>query len=229
MNKIKILFFTLMSALIYGNGALADQYGSNLAEEPKPELVLGFIQPSDVGVSQTGTAYGFSYSASYDWQFSDGIFAGIAYPAFSEDGGAQEILLGYGSLSYDKISGSGTATDGSTTVTISGSAAVDGDIKALAAVYSWKTSHQGPYLGGGVGGALVTDKINSVAGNSNISGSNSGLVPVGAFQAGFRTAGSRDSAVSVDLSYRYMYFLSGSDGLDNLTANTFFLNLTVPF
>ena len=62
---------------------------------------------SDVGVSASGTAYGFSYSASYDWQFSDGIFAGIAYPTFSEDGGAEELLLGYGSLSYDKISGSG--------------------------------------------------------------------------------------------------------------------------
>ena len=154
---------------------------------------------------------------------------GIAYPTFSENGGAAELLLGYGALSYDKISGSGTATDGSTTVTISGSAVVDGDIKSLAAVYSWKTSHQGPYLGGGVGGALVTDKINSVAGNSNISGSNSGLVPVGAFQAGFRTADSPDSEVRVDFSYRYMYFLSGSDGLDDLTANTFFLNITVPF
>ena len=138
-------------------------------------------------------------------------------------------MLGYGSLSYDKISGSGTATDGSTTVTITGSAVVDGDIKALAAVYSWKTSHQGPYVGGGVGRALVTDTINSVAGNANISGSNSGLVPVGAFQAGFRTADSPDSAVNLDFSYRYMYFLSCADGLDNLTAKTFFLNLTAPF
>ena len=229
INKIKISVLSFVVTLISGNAALADQSGSNAANGPKPELVLGYIQPSDVGVSASGTAYGFSYSASYDWQFSDGIFAGIAYPTYSEDGGAEELLLGYGSLSYDKISGSGTATDGSTTVTISGSAAVDGDIKALAAVYSWKTSHQGPYLGGGVGGALVTDKINSVAGNSNISGSNSGLVPVGAFQAGFRTADSPDSKVNFDLSYRYMYFLSGSDGLDDLTANTFFLNITVPF
>ena len=88
MNKIKICFSAFLLALIFSKGSLADQAGSNLAEGPKPELVLGFIQPSDVGVSESGTAYGFSYSASYDWQFSDGIFAGIAYPTFSDDGRA---------------------------------------------------------------------------------------------------------------------------------------------
>ena len=90
MNKIKFFLSTLILGLIFGNGALADQSGSNLGNGPKPELVLGFIQPSDVGVSESGTAYGFSYSASYDWQFSDGIFAGIAYPTFSDDGSAGE-------------------------------------------------------------------------------------------------------------------------------------------
>ena len=117
MKKIKISLFTFVLTLISSNAALADQSGSNVANGPKPELVLGYIQPSNVGVTASGTAYGFSYSASYDWQFSDGIFAGIAYPTFSDDGGAEELLLGYGSLSYDKIAGSGTATDGSTTVT----------------------------------------------------------------------------------------------------------------
>ena len=47
MNKIKISFFTFVLALIYGNGALADQSGSNEANGPKPELVLGYIQPSE--------------------------------------------------------------------------------------------------------------------------------------------------------------------------------------
>ena len=60
MNKIEISLLTFVVTLISGNVALADQSGSNVANGPEPELVLGYIQPSDVGVSESGTAYGLS-------------------------------------------------------------------------------------------------------------------------------------------------------------------------
>ena len=40
MNKIKISLLSFVVTLISGNAALADQSGSNVANGPKPELVL---------------------------------------------------------------------------------------------------------------------------------------------------------------------------------------------
>ncbi|MDC3234962.1 hypothetical protein OBB02_02850 [Candidatus Puniceispirillum sp.] len=204
--------------------------GAETAENsPQPELVIGSIMPGDVGTSASGTAYGFTVNAALDYEFKNGLFAGIAYPSHTEEGSATELLVGYGSLSYDKIKGTLTVTDGSNSASISGSAAVKGDIKALAAIYSWKTSHDGLYFGGGLGAAFVNDKINSIGGDANISGKESGVVPVGAVQAGYRMAGSGDKPVNLDVSYRYLYFLSGQNGLSDLAANSVFINLSIPF
>ena len=112
---------------------------------------------------------------------------------------------------------------------VGASASVNGDIKALAAIYSWKTGHDGLYAGGGVGGALVTDEVTSIGGNSNISGKESGVVPVGTVQAGYRLSGDGDDPINIDMSYRYLYFLSGQNGLSDLTASSVFVNLSVPF
>ena len=57
----------------------------------------------------------------------------------------------------------------------------------------------------------------------------SGVVPVGAVQAGYRMAGSGDNPVNLDVSYRYLYFLSGQNGLSDLAANSVFINLSIPF
>ena len=50
------------------------------ADEASPELVIGSIMPSSVGASASASAYGFTVNAAYDYEFKNGLFAGIAYP-----------------------------------------------------------------------------------------------------------------------------------------------------
>ena len=204
-------------------------YASDVATSPSPELVIASIMPSSVGASASASAYGFTVNAAYDYEFKNGVFAGIAYPDYTAEGSATELLVGYGSLPYDKIKGTVTVTDGSNSASVSGSAAVKGDVNALAAIYSWKTGHDGIYGGGGLGAALVTDEINSIGGDATISGKETGVVPVGTLQAGYRLSGSGDNPMNIDISYRYLYFLSGKNGLSDLTASSVFVNVSFPF
>ena len=122
-----------------------------------------------------------------------------------------------------------TVTDGSNSASVSGSAAVEGDVRALAAIYSWKTGHDGFYAGGGLGAALVTDEVKSIGGDTSISGKETGVVPVGTVQAGYRLSGKSDNQMNIDVSYRYLYFLSGQNGLSDLTASSVFVNLCNSF
>ena len=145
MKNYKTLLLSA-SLLCIANSA----YAADEATSPSPELVIGSIMPSSVGASASASAYGFTVNAAYDFEFKNGLFAGIAYPDYTAEGGARELLIGYGSLSYDKIKGTVTVTDGSSSASVSGSAAVKGDVKALAAIYSWKTGHDGLYAGGGL-------------------------------------------------------------------------------
>lgn len=224
MQQLSVFVLTTL-ALSLPNYAVAEARES----EPQPELVIGSIMPSSVGASASASAYGFTVNAAYDFKFKSGLFAGIAFPDYTAESSATELLVGYCSLSYDKIKGTVTVTDGSSSASVSGSAAVTGDIKALAAIYSWKTGHDGLYAGGGFGAALVTDEVNSIGGDTNISGKETGVVPVGTVQAGYRLSGSGDSPMNIDVSYRYLYFLSGQNGLSDLTASSVFVNLSIPF
>jgi hypothetical protein len=224
MKRLSMLTLTAM-AMLLPNYAAAETSESS----PQPELVIGSIMPSSVGASASASAYGFTVNAAYDYEFKNGLFAGIAYPDYTADGSATELLIGYGSLSYDKIKGTVTVTDGSSSASVSGSASVKGDVKALAAIYSWKTGHDGFYAGGGLGAALVSDEVKSIGGNASISGKETGVVPVGTLQAGYRLSGSGDTPMNIDVSYRYLYFLSGQNGLSDLTASSVFVNLSIPF
>ena len=224
MKRLSMLTLTTM-AMLLPNYAAAETSESS----PQPELVIGSIMPSSVGASASASAYGFTVNAAYDYEFKNGLFAGIAYPDYTADGSATELLIGYGSLSYDKIKGTVTVTDGSSSASVSGSASVKGDVKALAAIYSWKTGHDGLYAGGGLGAALVSDEVKSIGGNASISGKETGVVPVGTLQAGYRLSGSGDTPMNIDVSYRYLYFLSGQNGLSDLTASSVFVNLSIPF
>ena len=224
MKRLSMLTLTAM-AMLLPNYAAAETSESS----PQPELVIGSIMPSNVGASASASAYGFTVNAAYDYEFKNGLFAGIAYPDYTADGSATELLIGYGSLSYDKIKGTVTVTDGSSSASVSGSASVKGDVKALAAIYSWKTGHDGFYAGGGLGAALVSDEVKSIGGNASISGKETGVVPVGTLQAGYRLSGSGDKPMNIDISYRYLYFLSGQNGLSDLTASSVFVNLSIPF
>jgi len=224
MKRLSMLTLTAM-AMLLPNYAAAETSESS----PQPELVIGSIMPSSVGASASASAYGFTVNAAYDYEFKNGLFAGIAYPDYTAEGSATELLIGYGSLSYDKIKGTVTVTDGSSSASVSGSASVKGDVKALAAIYSWKTGHDGLYAGGGLGAALVSDEVKSIGGNASISGKETGVVPVGTLQAGYRLSGSGDTPMNIDVSYRYLYFLSGQNGLSDLTASSVFVNLSIPF
>lgn len=224
MKNFKTLVLTAAFACIATSACAADT-----AASPTPELVIGYIMPGSVGASASATAYGFTVNAAYDYEFKNGLFAGIAYPNFTAEGGATELLLGYGSLSYERIKGTVTVTDGSASASVIGSVAMTGDVKALTGIYSWKTGHDGFYAGGGLGAAIVTDEVKSVGGNTSISGKETGVVPVGAVQAGYRLSGSGDKPMNIDVSYRYLHFLSGQNGLSDLTASSFFVNLSIPF
>ncbi len=87
--------------------------------------------------------------------------------------------------------------------------------------------HHGFYAGGGLGAALVSEEVKSIAGDTSISGKETGLVPVGTVQAGYRLAGSGDKPMNIDVSYRYLYFLSSQNGLSDLAASSVFVNLSI--
>ena len=222
MHSVKYFLVSFIILNIFSGNVLSDE------SELKPELVIGSIMPSSVGASASASAYGFTATASYDLDFENGNFAGVAFPILTENGSATELLIGYGNISYDKLRATATLSDGSASESISGSVSIAGDISALAAVYSYKTSHEGLYFGGGGGAAYVQDEITSLAGNSNISGKETGIVPIGSLQAGYRIIGDGTANYNLDLNYRYLYFLSGRNGLDDLTANSVFVNFTIP-
>ena len=69
-----------------------------MTTSPSPELVIGSIMPSSAG-HQHRHQHGFTVSAAYDYEFKNGLFAGIAYPNYTAEGSATELLVGYGSLS----------------------------------------------------------------------------------------------------------------------------------
>ena len=223
MRPVTYIFMSFLFLTVFSGSTLSQE------SKAKPELVIGSIMPSSVGATSSASAYGFTATASYDLDFKNGTFAGIAFPILTENGTATELLIGSGFISYDKLTGTATLSDGSASVSVSGSASIEGDISAYAAVYSYKTSHDGLYFGGGGGAGYVQDKITSVAGNSNIAGKETGIVPIGALQAGYRIVGDGEAKYNLDFSYRYLYFLSGRSGLDNLTANSLFVNFTIPF
>jgi len=133
MKNCKTLVLAAALACIANSACAADT-----AASPSPELVIGYIMPGSVGASASATAYGFTVNAAYDYEFKNGLFAGIAYPNYTAEGGATELLLGYGGLSYERIKGTVTVTDGSASASVSGSVAMKGDVKALTGIYSWR-------------------------------------------------------------------------------------------
>ena len=94
----------------------------------------------------------------------NGLFAGIAYPDYPQGQCYRTSRWIRPIIRQDK--GHCNVTDGSSSASVSGSASITGDLKAL--YYSWKTAHDGFY-GGGLGAALVSDEIKSVGGNASIS------------------------------------------------------------
>ena len=96
-------------------------YAADEAISLSPEFVIGSIMPSSVGASASASAYGFTVNAAYDYEFKNGLFAGYCLPRLHRRGQCEELLVGYGSLSYDKIKGTVTVTDGSSSASVSGS------------------------------------------------------------------------------------------------------------
>ena len=86
-------------------------YAADETISPSPELVIGSIMPSSVGASASASAYGFTVNAAFDYEFKNGLFAGIAYPDYTAEGSATELLVGYGSLSHDKVKGTVNVTE----------------------------------------------------------------------------------------------------------------------
>ena len=136
---------------------------SDEATSPSPEFVIGSIMPSSVGASASASAYGFTVNAAYDYEFKNGLFMVLPTRITRQCNGTRWMAT-----YHMTKTGTLTVTDGSNSASVSGSASVKGDLKALVAIYSWKTAHDGFYAGGGLGAALVSDEIKSIGGDTSI-------------------------------------------------------------
>ena len=201
------------------------------------KLSAGLIIPTDTDVSN-GTVNGITlsntsaeisskvgqmYSAEIGYNISDSFSIGVegSYSAFD----------------LDEISGSGTLTSGGNTLTVSGTASLEADIKSkFAMVNAVYTLPFGgafkPYLGGGVG--LVDWEItldsatsggNTLTCTSGCSADGTDLAAKGIVGAAFAVA---DNA-SAGIEYQYFWTDTGTAITDDVTVHAIQASLKFNF
>lgn len=230
---LRTFFYSIMFVFGLFSSSVFSQDTKNVSanNSESPEIVISAIDPGDITGGANATAFGFTVDATYKLEFdSPGYFVGVAIPKQYSQEASTELLLGYGSINYDQMTGTVNVTDGSTTASVSGSAPIDGSIDAFAVIYSYKhTDPSGFYIGAGAGVSYVEDEVRSIDGDTMVAGSEDGYVPVTNIMLGHKFTGNGPDSMSFDIGYRYLYFFSSQKGLDDFTANSLFVKLSVPF
>jgi len=167
------------------------------------------VNDSDVSGSQ-GTA---SANGTIEFDTGYGVSGALGYTFGSI---RAEAEVSYSKADMDKISG--TATDGTTTV--SGSGKIDGDVSALAfMVNGWYDFDTGskwvPYVGGGLGMAKVESTILSAESDDNVL----------AYQVGAGVGYKLTENTTATLGYKY--FGTSDPNFDGVDAEVGTHNFTV--
>lgn len=213
---------------LFSHGACAEP----MAEKVYARLGVGALALNDIDFSSTGSAYGITLTADGSFSFDPGAAATGAIGYRYNRWLAFEGELGYGTASYDSVSGNFTASVGGNSVTVSGSAPVDGDVTMVSGLANLLVTPLGrqtfsPYVGGGIGFVHIKDEINSIGGDTSVQGSETATEMAADFLAGFDYALGQSAGVGGQ--YRYFWADSGSNGVDDATAHTFLLTGKLAF
>lgn len=175
----------------------------------------GYVMPENVNFSRTASTNN-SGKLEFADGYSVGAFAGYRFNDYLRG----EANLSYAKVDYDKVTVDGI-----------GSADMDGDVSATIGMISAVVTPLGrsvvsPLLGGGVGAAYVTDKVNSVAGvTTGWNNSETELALSG--MAGLEADVS--SNVALGVRYNYYWIDTGDSGRDNFTAHSLSATAAVKF
>ena len=236
--KCKVVLVTLGVALTAAAPAVAQDKMTSADGKVFARLSAGAVMPTDTdvqngvinGLTFTGVVNGAvesevgqAYSASIGYNFSD-MFSIEAEGSIA-------------SFDLDKFTGTGTFTSGGSSLTVTGSAALDGDVKAntgmLNALVSIPTGGSfRPYLGAGVG--LVdweidfnsaTDGTTTLVCVAGCSADGTDLAVKGIVGADFAVS---DNAF-VGIKYQYLWTDTGTAVSDDVTAHAIQASLKFDF
>jgi len=163
--RARIVAALISAALVVlANPAFAQQVPTATWGNFYAGLSGGGVITEDVNISATGTVGGVASNASGKISYKNAAaITGLAGYHFN-DYVAGEAELGYASVDYDKISGSGTVG----AVTFSGTATLNGHTDVVmgvanAIVTPLGRSRFSPYVGAGLGFANLDSHLNSVS------------------------------------------------------------------
>lgn len=127
-------------------------------------ITAGAVIPEDVNLSASGTVGGVASSASGKISYKNAAAVSGLVGYHLNDYLAGEAELGYASVDYDHITGSGTVGS----VTFSGTATVNGHTDVLTGMVDGIVTPMGrsrisPYVGAGVGFANLDSHLDSVS------------------------------------------------------------------
>ena len=201
----------------------------------------GMAVPEDLNFKAATTSTGVQYTGSGQLQKNPGEY-------FSLSGGYKlnkylttEVELAYTHSSYNQISGAYTATYNGTTYTGTGAAPLKGDTttylgatnvlvaplgRNVLASRWWKDVTLTPVIGGGIGLANITDKLDSIDTLSvGVSSSETDMLLQGI--VGFDVQATKQFLVGA--RYKYVWLNTGSSVLDNSTSHVMTADVTYKF
>lgn len=208
---------------------LAALFGRDVCADPMEGKIYGRVGGgglvlNDIDFASTASVNGITVTANGSFSFSPGVALTGAVGYRYNQWLAFEGELGYGTASYDSVSGNFTASVSGHSVTVSGSASVDGDVRMVSGLANLVVTPLGrdtfePYLGGGLGFVNIKDTVDSVAGDTSVTASETATDFAMDFLVGFDYA--VKESISVGGQYRYFWADSGSNGVDDATAHIF--------
>jgi opacity protein-like surface antigen len=186
-------------------------------------ISAGAVIPESTSFNASTSSGGITTTGSGAFEFKNGYsvsgFGGYKINPYMRG----EVELGYTAFDYDKVTGTFTATNGSSSATVSGSAALEGEVQSVIGLARAVAAPLGsgkvtPLLGVGVGFAATDEEITKIGSTAvNATKSHTDMALEG--MAGVEMEFGRN--FDLGARYRYMWINSGGNGIDNFAAHNF--------
>ena len=195
-------------------------------------MSAGTVQPHDLDVSPSGCAFGTCVTGNGEIEYDRGLQGSILIGKRLSVHVSIKGGLSYATAEYDSVSGS-LVFSGGFNATLSGTAAVEGNISALTAeaginIYPLGKSFFQPYLGFAAGLTHWEDEIDRlVIAGSTLSESEDGTDLTLHGTVGFDLEVNESS--SIGMHYRYSWMGSTTDMVDDFVASSVGVSLKFSF
>lgn len=234
MKSHRSLIFSIIPLLTVTNIACAGVYVEDASDKSFTDskayigISSGAVLPIDLDYSGSGSVANVSFSAAGSAEFDEGYTVSGLFGYKWNDCLRTELEFGHSAIDAAKVTGSGTATYGGSTYTVTGSANIDADIDVfygLANVYINPLSHTDlfsnvsvqPYIGAGVGFADITTTVDKI-GTLTVGSSEDNTDLLVNAVAGFEYE--LVDNITADLRYRYFWVDSGRNGFEDGEAHS---------